>query len=87
MLEPVVITNSMPDLPQPEGWGWTGTAEGAWNVLWSKLPEASKVCRELLYAVVARKAAEQIANARKLHCPAQLYASVLAHASNHIELI
>ncbi len=28
----------MPDLPQLEGWGWTGTAEGAWNVLWSKLP-------------------------------------------------
>ena len=29
----------------------------------------------------AQKAAEQIANARKLHCPVQLYASVLDHAS------
>lgn len=38
----------MVDLPQPEGWGWTGTAGGTWEVLWSKLPEASKVCRELL---------------------------------------
>ena len=33
------------------------------------------------YVVGARKAAKQIANARKLHCPVQLYASVLDHAS------
>ena len=33
------------------------------------------------YVVGAQKAAKQIANARKLHCPVQLYASVLDHAS------
>ena len=38
----------LPDLPQPNKWGWTETAEGAWKVMWSKLPEASKVCRELI---------------------------------------
>ena len=38
----------MPVLAEPEGWGWTRTAEGEWEVFWSKLPEASKVCRELL---------------------------------------
>ena len=38
----------MLELPQPEGWGWKGTAEGSWEVLWSDLPEASLVCRELL---------------------------------------
>ena len=52
----------MVDLPQPD---WTVTERG-WKIVWSKLPEASKVCKSS-YAVVARKAAEQIANASKLH--------------------
>ena len=35
-------------LQQPDEWGWTRTTEGAWEVLWGKLPEASKVCSELI---------------------------------------
>ena len=38
----------MAQLPQPEGWGWIGAAGGTWEVMWSSLPEASKVCRELV---------------------------------------
>lgn len=37
------------DLPQPEKWGWTRSSGESWEVLWSKLPEASKVCRELIH--------------------------------------
>ena len=44
-------------------------------------------CAESSYAVVAQKAAERIANVKKLRCPAQLYASVLAHVSNHVNSI
>ena len=44
-------------------------------------------CAESFYAVGAQKAAKEIANARKLHYPAQLCASVLAHASKYIEII
>ena len=36
------------DIPRPAGWGWVGTDGGKWDVVWSNLPEASKVCRELL---------------------------------------
>ena len=36
------------ELPRPAGWGWVGTDGGKWGVVWSNLPEASKVCRELL---------------------------------------
>ena len=36
------------ELPRPAGWGWVGTDGGKWDVMWSNLPEASKVCRELL---------------------------------------
>jgi len=35
------------ELPQPEGWGWTATEEGQWEVIWSNLPEVSKVSKEL----------------------------------------
>ncbi len=38
----------MANLSQPEKWGWTRSNEETWEVLWSKLPKASKVCRELL---------------------------------------
>ena len=37
-----------PELPQPEGWGWTANEEGKWEVIWSNLPDASKVSKELL---------------------------------------
>ena len=38
----------MLQLPPPEGWGWKENAGGTWDVVWSNLPEASKVCQELL---------------------------------------
>ncbi len=38
----------MVQLPQPEEWGWKVAAGGIWDVIWSNLPEASKVCRKLL---------------------------------------
>ena len=40
--------SSMVQLPQLKGWGWIGAAGGTWEVMWSCLPEASKVCRELV---------------------------------------
>ncbi len=38
---------SVAQLPPPEGWGWTATEGGSWEVLWTHLPEASKMCRAL----------------------------------------
>ena len=73
-------------LPQRDEWGWTRTTEGAWEVLWGKLPEASKLCRELPRCGCT-KGCRKIVNVKKLHCPAQLYASVLAHVSNHVNSI
>ena len=64
-----------------EGWSWTRTSGETWEVLWSKLPEASKVCRELLN-VVALKAAKQTAGARKQYCLAPLCANVLVPVKN-----
>ncbi|MCP4800131.1 MAG: hypothetical protein GY893_09330 [bacterium] len=34
--------------PLPEGFGWTSDGERAWKPMWTHLPEAAKVCRELL---------------------------------------
>ena len=39
------VSKLIMNLPPPEGWGHPGT--GKWTVVWSHLPEASKVCSEL----------------------------------------
>ena len=36
-----------PELPSPSEWGWQNEL-GTWKPLWTKLPEASKACRELI---------------------------------------
>ena len=36
------------ELPRPAGWGWVSTDGRKWDVVWSNLPEASKLCKELL---------------------------------------
>ena len=38
---------SSPDLPQPNEWDWIRTGDG-YKQLWTKLPEASKVIRQLV---------------------------------------
>ena len=38
---------SSPDLSQPNEWGWIRTGDG-YKPLWAKLPEASKVIRQLV---------------------------------------
>ena len=37
----------MPQLPHPEGWGWTSTEE-TWQPRWCTLPEAAISCQELV---------------------------------------
>ena len=37
-----------PELPSPGDWGWKRKDTGGWEVQWTTLPEATKVCRELL---------------------------------------
>ena len=39
---------SSPDLPQPNEWGWIRTGDDGYKPLWTKLPEASKVIRQLV---------------------------------------
>ena len=36
------------ELPNPSDWGWQNIGDG-WAPLWSILPEASKVCHELIH--------------------------------------
>ena len=37
-----------PVLPSPTNWGWMKTTDGMFEPYWSTLPEASKVCSELV---------------------------------------
>lgn len=39
---------SNPELPSPSEWGWTRSESDAWTPRWTTLPEASKVCPELV---------------------------------------
>lgn len=38
---------SLPEMPSPGDWGWSKCDTG-WTPLWTTIPEASKVCQELL---------------------------------------
>ena len=38
----------IPELPSPSEWGWTRSESDVWQPLWSTLPEASKLCQELV---------------------------------------
>ena len=40
--------NPIMELPLLDEWRWKSSSSGTWEVLWSKLPEASQVCRELI---------------------------------------
>ena len=40
--------NPIMELPISHEWGWKSSSSGTWEVLWSELPEASQVCRELI---------------------------------------
>ena len=37
-----------PDLPCPTEWGWQKTSAGQFKPLWTTLPEAAKICNELI---------------------------------------
>ena len=37
-----------PELPSPSEWGWALSEADAWKPQWTTLPEASKVCQELV---------------------------------------
>ena len=41
-------TGNIQDLPNPSDWGWQNIGDG-WAPLWSTLPEAAKVCHELIH--------------------------------------
>ena len=73
-------------LPQPDEWGWTKLLKEHGKFFGANFLRQVK-CAESSYAVVAQKAAERIANVKKLRYPALLYASVLAHVSNHVNSI
>ena len=48
--------NPLPDLPSPSLFGWEKeTEESGWNPTWTDLPEASKVCRELIKCSCKKK--------------------------------
>ena len=38
----------IPELPSPSEWGWTRPESDVWQPLWSSLPEASKLCQQLV---------------------------------------
>ena len=38
----------IPELPSPIEWGWIKSDFGSWKPLWTTIPQASKVCQELL---------------------------------------
>ena len=40
--------SAQPDLPCPSEWGWKKTADGQIKPSWTTLPEASKICNELI---------------------------------------
>ena len=37
-----------PTLTEPEKWGWQKNEDGDWEPVWTTIPEASKVCKELI---------------------------------------
>ena len=37
-----------PKIPSPSEWDWKSKESGGWEICWTTLPEATKVCRELL---------------------------------------
>ena len=37
-----------PALPSPSDWGWSSTSDQMYEPYWTTLPEASKVCQELI---------------------------------------
>ena len=39
---------SVPELPSPGEWGWTRSESDTWQPRWTTLPEASKICQELV---------------------------------------
>ena len=39
---------SIPELPSPGEWGWPRSESDTWQPRWTTLPEASKVCQELV---------------------------------------
>ena len=39
---------TLQDLPSPSNWGWRGSPDGQWTPVWSELPEAADICKELV---------------------------------------
>ena len=54
----------VPEVVSPDDWGWEKDPNDKWTPLWTRLPEISQSCQELLYAD-ARRAANRIAIATK----------------------
>jgi hypothetical protein len=40
--------NPLPEVPSPSSYGWMKDESGDWKPVWTLLPEADKVCRELI---------------------------------------
>ena len=42
------MLHAQPQLPCPSEWGWEKTSEGQFKPIWTTLPEAAKLCSELV---------------------------------------
>jgi len=40
--------HAQPELPCPSEWGWEKTSDGQFKPIWTTLPEAAKICNELI---------------------------------------
>ena len=65
-----------PALPSPTDWGWTRNSQGTYEPHWTRLPDASQTCYELLSCKCL--AVSGAASARKWHLGALLCVSVKA---------
>ena len=56
------------NLPDPNAWGWHQEENGGFLIKWITIPQASAVCRKLIYCgCKPEKNVKDVANARNLH--------------------
>ena len=79
---------SVPELPSPGEWGWTRSESDTWQPRWTTLPEASKICQELVKCGCrAEKGCKGRCKCVKAGMPCMLFANVVVIAKKSIEML